>query len=534
MSPPPTLPQPPAWVVVALLIGALTLFGLAPYLEIVEWLPWGADATKWVIRGSPDDPNWWRWSTQSKHFVGYRPVTALSFALNHAITGYAAFGYRATDLALHLAAGALTFAAYRGLTGDRSLFGLVPVIVLLLHPATEEVVPHVARRSYNLAAVFGLGALVAQIHALRGARPHWGWVLLAVELLVLALLSNEIAFVMAPVLALVALNRGLGRRDAAIVVSIVAIAVVIVVARRYEVLGTFGGYSKRYFAYVSGGGVPRWRELASWQPGVIADTAWRYALSPSSVAGAAPLFPGTAGLAAVALFTSWLAWVGIAVPAGRREEPEARARWICVAWILGAIGIIVASQTWFWRQAVGVLPPLGILIGIGLRDGIAGLRRREFGQLPGLVVGVGLLASVVRHAPLPTLHRSAHREARLGTPVVATVDRLIAQIEGPAVVQLVVPLRSQSAHIARIWAGRRKDEVQVHVLAHPLSRRPAPPRRPHPRSERRPAAARARSGAALRRLGEPRRRRGRQRAVGGAERAVAGEPARVPGRDRRR
>ena len=85
------------WPWLALVL-VLLLVGVLPYYSLVDHVPWGPDAAKWVDRGTLDDPNWSRWVFDSKHFIGYRPVPALSFVLNELFTGYEPWGYRLTDL----------------------------------------------------------------------------------------------------------------------------------------------------------------------------------------------------------------------------------------------------------------------------------------------------------------------------------------------------------------------------------------------------------------------------------------------------
>jgi hypothetical protein len=255
-------------------------------------------------------------------------------------------------------------------------------------------------------------------------------------------------------------------RDLALAVLPIVVVVGMAVAARYQVLGTLGGYSRRYFVYVRDGH-PMWQELTSWQPGRIAAAAWRYTLTPSGVTGRAALLPGTAGVAATAAFSMWLGWVGVMTPLLRRAEPEQRVRWVLVAWLFGGTAIIVGSQTWFWRQAYGLLPPLGMLIALGLDDAFAALRAGRATAV-GAVAGAGLLASIWWNAPFPSMHTADHAATRAGTPMVRTVSRLLGQVRGPATVYLVLPLRAPGAHVARLWVARfgRDAGNEVTLLGH--------------------------------------------------------------------
>ena len=114
------------------------------------------------------------------HF--YRPVTNLSFALDHAVWGLDPFGYHLTAL-LILAAGAVSVYVLA-----QRLFGgvwapLVAAAVFALHPLQFETVPVSARRADMLFSLFVLWALIAQPREKSPpARTRWLgalWVLLA-------------------------------------------------------------------------------------------------------------------------------------------------------------------------------------------------------------------------------------------------------------------------------------------------------------------------------------------------------------------
>jgi len=105
--------------------------------------------------------DWYRWVFAESHFgVGYRPVAALSYTLNYLIGGLNPAVYRATDLGLHLLAGLLVYSVFRRWVHDSPWWGaMVAAGVFLAHPAVENVVPFIARRSYTLATVLVLAGL---------------------------------------------------------------------------------------------------------------------------------------------------------------------------------------------------------------------------------------------------------------------------------------------------------------------------------------------------------------------------------------
>ncbi len=73
-----------------------------PHRHVLTLLPVSRDAILWVTSADPSSPRFWDWTFTTRHFrVGYRPVTALSFTLDHLLAGTDPLLYRCTDLILH-------------------------------------------------------------------------------------------------------------------------------------------------------------------------------------------------------------------------------------------------------------------------------------------------------------------------------------------------------------------------------------------------------------------------------------------------
>jgi tetratricopeptide (TPR) repeat protein len=89
----------------------------------------------------------------------YRPLTTLSFALDHAAGGDRPFGYHAVNVALHAAVSALVLlvAAALRLAPGAALAG---ALLFVVHPVHAEAVANVAGRAELLAAAFFLAALL--------------------------------------------------------------------------------------------------------------------------------------------------------------------------------------------------------------------------------------------------------------------------------------------------------------------------------------------------------------------------------------
>ena len=158
----------------------------------------------------------------------YRPVTILSFALNHVVAGLHPFGYRLVNLLLHALVAALVFAVGRRVFDRPRPTALDPSVepallaglLFAVHPVHTEVLGLVVGRGDLLAA---LGAMLAVLFFLEGrdraaaSSPKPAWPALALSLLASAagFLSKENA-VAVPFIALAAdLTRPRARGGAA-------------------------------------------------------------------------------------------------------------------------------------------------------------------------------------------------------------------------------------------------------------------------------------------------------------------------------
>ena len=334
------------------LLALLLAIGAWPWIGGLSSWPTTADPPVWIGRASTFAPGWLEWVLAGPHFTWYRPVTALSFTLNELATGLAPAGFRSVDLALHLACAALVFALLRALApGAPSWAPLAAAALFLAHPAAEEVVPYIARRSYTLCTALGLGALLA----LARGRSR-----VAAPLLFLALLSNEAA------LAYVALTPAIARvapgpdprtwrtalRSSAVPLGAALFALVL----RTLALGGPGGY---------GPGVDERGGLAG---------AWTDLLVLPREAS----WPWLAAAAAVGLFYA-------------REALRSPRRLLFAAWLVATWLLLALSGSWFDRQLYLLAVPFALLVA----DVLGGTRR-----LPVLVPQALLVGWLLAHSPL--------------------------------------------------------------------------------------------------------------------------------------
>ncbi|HEY1108377.1 MAG TPA: tetratricopeptide repeat protein [Opitutaceae bacterium] len=130
-----------------------------------------------------------------------RPVLALSFALNHAASGYAVGSYHAVNLAIHLAAALALFGLVRrtllgasGLCSKPLASAALPLATAtaalwLLHPLQTESVAYIVQRAESLVGLFCLFTLYAFA---RGTAGDCRWLGLSVIACALGMGSKEV------------------------------------------------------------------------------------------------------------------------------------------------------------------------------------------------------------------------------------------------------------------------------------------------------------------------------------------------------
>jgi tetratricopeptide (TPR) repeat protein len=111
-----------------------------------------------------------------------RPIPALSLALNYAVGGFDASGYKAVNLALHLLCGLALFALLRRtlrLPAARARFGgqaeslaFAASLLWCVHPLASEAVNYVTQRTESFMALFLLLALLCTARAMEATAPQ--------------------------------------------------------------------------------------------------------------------------------------------------------------------------------------------------------------------------------------------------------------------------------------------------------------------------------------------------------------------------
>lgn len=401
-------------------LGALLLALVCawPFVATAGFAPMTTDSVLWIGRGSPGAPGWSDWVFRSDHFTWYRPVAALSFAP----LGTNVLAQRALDLGLHLAAGVLLALLIARLRPGRPWWvGALAALLFLAHPAADQVVPYLARRSYSLSAALGLAGLcVAAGRADKGLRTPRA--LGAGALLAAAFLANEAGFVFAPLALLIAWTRGgTGRLGNLFAVGAPA---VLAFALHTAVLGGLGGYGEA----AAVGQAP--------DLGRIGIALTRLDWSPAESA------PGLATFVLLLLFLA-----GGALWLLRRTEAAERSPLPLVAVLAFALLLcmILWSGRWFPRQVYVLQLPLAAALAL-LLDGAAERLRKDRARLLAACVPVTLFAGgallsspVLKGQSEKRMARWAPRQEMLGH-----LEEDLAGLEGPGTLHLVLPnLRPQ-------------------------------------------------------------------------------------------
>jgi hypothetical protein len=346
--------------VAAFALLALLVVAARPYLYAIPLWPVSRDAAEWIVRGAPETPGWSDWVFATRHFsVGYRPLTALSYSAVHAAGGFAAPPQRGVDLALHLTCIALVFVLFRRLAAGRSVWGAwVAAAVFAAHPLAEEVVPHLARRSYSLSTALGLAALAVLCRSDGKGTVATGAVSrlrsgIAGVLLAGAVLANETALVAVGVAAaLVVGAAGSGwrfswSRVAALLAPVAAVGVL-----RMLVVSGVGGYEPEFDR--AGRAIP------------IVLASWRALLGRVG----APDADGVAWLVCAGFVTLYYFWQAGWQAALALHRPERRVVALIFAWTLVFVALFAPLGVWFPRQVYPVLVPFSLLVGVVFADSL--------------------------------------------------------------------------------------------------------------------------------------------------------------------
>jgi hypothetical protein len=397
----------------------------------VGWLPFSGyggapptqpDSIRWIEKADVTAEGWGDWTFRSSHFVGYRPLTALSFTADLAAFGPSAEALRLTDLALHLLAGLAVGLLALRLAGP--LAGALALAWFLGHPSTDEVLPFLARRSYPLAVLCGFGGFHLCVTAVRSSKAPIRWISggLGGACLLAALFANELGAVMAlalPVIAFAASREAPWRRTAAVTAfgwGCVALGIWI----RQSVLQGDSGY-----------------EVPIKEPGRTGEILRLYGLA---VLGE---LRSPQALAAIVGAILAVYYVIISAIQGRLRERSAPLGILVILVIYGAV--IASEAVWFPRQAYPATALAALVVGIVAAQAM-GLAANKTRRLPRAVHVAALLGMfTLAFTDSPTWRgtdTTRLARAEVAQRFASSFLEDTADLEGPGHVAVVVPIPS--------------------------------------------------------------------------------------------
>jgi len=133
----------------------------------------------------------------------YRPLTFLSYWLNHRTHGLTPFGFHLVNLLLHLVATLLVYRLALSLRVGRAA-AWVAGLIFAVHPLHTEAVSSIVGRAELLSAIAVLGALLCAARSRRPGARRGAWLAGGAALFALGLLCKENAFVFLPLLLVAA------------------------------------------------------------------------------------------------------------------------------------------------------------------------------------------------------------------------------------------------------------------------------------------------------------------------------------------
>ena len=135
-------------------------------------------------------------------YANYHPLTTLSLAFNHAISGKSPLGYHLTNLFIHLLNTLLVFLFILMLPGKRIFAAALVALLFGIHPMHVESVAWISERKDVLYTLFFLASLISYLYYLQ-RNNHLKWYLLALVLFVCSMLSKAMAAPLPLVLLLI-------------------------------------------------------------------------------------------------------------------------------------------------------------------------------------------------------------------------------------------------------------------------------------------------------------------------------------------
>jgi hypothetical protein len=427
------MPRSAELAILALVVAA----GSWPWLGELERWPMTPDSVTWIERAAPvpDWHAWLEWTFLTSQFdVGWRPLTALSFTANRLLAGLEPELYRSTDIALHALAAWLVAAVARRLAPELPAWSRwLAAGLFLAHPVAGEVVPFLARRSYSLATVLSLAAILVYLAPRPSEARARGRALAAGVLLALGIAASETAVFAAAALPFLA------RAHRATRVALVSGStlwlfgpVIAAVALRTAVVGGLGGYESDEGPRALAVFTAAWREIG--------------------------------GVARAPRALAWIAAAPALVYYGWRACSERSLTLVLALWVAAHPLLYAGQNVWFPRQAYVAAAPLALLVALSAASTWTGRRgwRRAAELAPQVAFGaLLLLVSPLLRGGDPARNAERDRRQALIDAALADLQALAGAGGQPSEVSLVLPCAPEL---------ERDDALRAHPAGRELAR----------------------------------------------------------------
>jgi hypothetical protein len=321
-----------------------------------------------------------------------RPVAALSFAVDGAISGGSLSGYHATNLCIHLAAALLLFGITRRtlitpplrdrFSSAATTLALIVALIFVVHPIQTGSVTYIVQRVESLMGLLYLATLYCAIRALDAGQARLLWTGASVLACALGMGTKEV-MATAPLMVMLwdfqfAPDRLRDRRPLYAWLASTWVMLAILVAGGHRSLSVgFGFAAWPWWRYLmtQAGVIAHYLRLAVVPAPLVLDYDWRAA---SSLAQAA--VPGAliAGLLAATLWGLWRrspaafagAWFFLILAPSSSVIPvvtEVAAEHRMYLPVAGVIALVVLGLDGLWRRMprVSLVAAAGVVLLFG-------------------------------------------------------------------------------------------------------------------------------------------------------------------------
>ena len=319
-------------------------------------------------------------------------------------------------------------------------------------------VPFLDMRSYALAVLLGNLALAAYALALR--RDSARWRNTGFALYTLAILTNESAFVLLPLLPGLALLLGVrpGRWwrwfRGPVVLTVLA------VVARLLVLGELGGYGANRLATVTEAGkgvLLKGDEVSRVQ---VFAQMWEYTFFPSLGGMDGVAFLADRGIWVAAIVAAYLVFRVVLQPFKDRSLAVLH---FFALWFVGYVALWTITGAWFWRLGYPMVTPLALVVAALGSD--AWTRCRPAAALLHSLAPAALITGWAVVSPLVHPPGPKWIQAKATVAMGLLVDEL-EQLEGPGRVYVVLPFKRDYARRVALWSQYQVGpEIDVRLLA---------------------------------------------------------------------